>query len=138
MNDEIQVTNRDLLVACYAAITGLFDEAGIAWNGASSSGGKWLISVGAAQNDLLGYESWDFSQSRTDPHMQQALVNARSFVSNEFADAKALKEKFDEQYARLKDEFGDAYRQFLTFADEKFDSENYETSSWYSSTDDCF
>lgn len=137
MNDEIQVTNRELLVACYAAIAGVFADAGIVWNGTSGSG-KWSISVHASQNDLLGYDSWDFPQSREDPHMQHALVNAKRFVTGGFAEAKALKQKFDDQYARLKDEFGDEFRQFLTFADEKFDSDNYETSSWSSSSDNCW
>lgn len=143
MNDEIQVTNRELLIACYAEICGVLDDASVRYEGHCGSHGGWYVGVYASQNpDMLDWDkeftSWEFDQTRNDPHMQRALVDVRRFVSESLATARHTRKEFDDTYAQLKEAFGDNLQKFLQQAQEKFDNENYEASSWSSSSDNCW
>lgn len=143
MNDEIQVTNRELLIACYAAICGVLDDASVRYDGHCGSHGAWYVKVYASQNpDMLDwdneYTSWGFDQTRDDPHMQRALVDVRRFVSEGLATARHARKEFDDTYGQLKEAFGDNLQKFLQLAQEKYDNENYEASSWSSSSDNCW
>ena len=149
MNDEIQVTNRELLIACYAEICGVLDDASVRYDGHCGSHGAWYVKVYASQNpDMLDWDkevtswgfdrAWDFDQTRNDPHMQRALVDVRRFVSEGLATARHTRKEFDYTYAQLKEAFGDNLQKFLQLAQEKFDDENYEASSWSSSSDNCW
>lgn len=143
MNDEIQVTNRELLIACYAAICGALDDASVKYDGSCGSHSPWCVRVYALSNpDMLDwdneYTQWTFTQTRDDPHMQRALVDVRRFVSESLATVRHSRKEFDDTYAELKEQFGENFQKFLQMAQEKFDNENYEASSWYSSSDNCW
>lgn len=84
------------------------------------------------------YTSWGFDQTRDDPHMQRALVDVRRFVSEGLATARHARKEFDDTYGQLKEAFGDNLQKFLQLAQEKYDNENYEASSWSSSSDNCW
>lgn len=146
MNDEIQVTNRELLIACYAEICGVLDAASVrplrwslrfAWrmaHGTSRSTRRRTRHAGLGQRIyVLG-----FDQTRDDPHMQRALVDVRRFVSEGLATARHARKEFDDTYGQLKGAFGDNLQKFLQLAQEKYDNENYEASSWSSSSDSCW
>lgn len=143
MNDEIQVTNRTLLIACFAAIIELMEKNGVKYEAYSGSSGTWKVIVYGSQNpDILDlsyeYPSWTFAQSRDDAHMQSALVSAQSFVNITLPGLRDAKTDFDFEYERLKEKFGTAFPQFLSRATSRNEEENYQSSSWSSSSENCW
>ena len=143
MNDEIQVANRELLVACYAAIIELFAKNGIKHECYAGSSGAWKVIVYGSQNpDFLDlsqeYPSWTFAQTRDDPHMQSALVSAQSFVKNTVFTLRDAKTDFDFEYDRLKEKFGTDFGAFLQRATSRNDEESYESSSEWASSAQCW
>ena len=143
MNDKIQVANRDLLVACYAAILALFTENGIQHESRAGSDGAWKVVVYCSQNhDFLDfaqeYPSWRFEQTRDDPHMQAALVSAQSFVKNTVPALIETKKVFDAEYDRLKEKFGADFGTFLQRATDRNAEESYESSTEWTSSASCW
>ncbi len=142
MNDEIRVRNRELLIACYAAICGVLDAASVKYDEYCGSHGAWHVKVFTSDNpDMLEWDDdctpWGFEQTHDDPHMQHALVNARRFISEGLATARHARKEFDDTYGQLKEAFGDNLQKFLQMAQEKYVDEQFESSSWYSSSENC-
>ena len=141
MNDKIQVANRELLVACFAAILDLFTENKIEHE--CQGGGAWKVVVYCSQNPALldsarEYPSWVFEQTRDDPHMQAALVSAQSFVKNTVPNLIETKKVFDAEYDRLKEKFGADFGTFLQRATDRNAEESYESSTEWSSSASCW
>lgn len=143
MNEKIQVANRELLVACYAAILDLFAANCIKHECYAGSGDAWKVVVYGSQNpaflDLAQeFPSWTFSQTREDPHMQSALVSAQSFVKNTAPALRIAKVEFDNDYDRLKEKYGVELGSFLQRATSRNDEETYESSSVWASSAKCW
>ena len=143
MNDKIQVANRELLVACYAAILDLFTENGIEHECQAGGGGAWKVVVYCSQNQAFldsaqGYPSWRFEQTKDDPHMQAALVSAQSFVKNTVPALIETKKVFDAEYDRLKEKFGADFGTFLQRATDRNAEESYESSTDWSPSASCW
>ena len=143
MNVKIQVANRELLVACYAAILDLFTENKIEHECQAGGGGAWKVVVYRSQNPALldsarEYPYWVFKQTKDDPHMQAALVSAQSFVKNTVPALIETKKVFDAEYDRLKEKFGADFGTFLQRATDRNAEESYESSSEWSPSASCW